>query len=155
MFRIGIDLGGTKIEAIVLDEEAIRLRQGFDVTSLFRKRVETQQEKGYAHILNRIKGLYDELVAGISGRAAYVRYRHARGHFSATGLLKKFQHALHERPAVESGPRTDSRREIEIQNDGQLLRDGRGAVWRKQGPEAGLRRGRREISSPSPGHRSS
>ena len=34
---------------------------------LFRKRVETQQEKGYAHILNRIKGLYDELAAGIQG----------------------------------------------------------------------------------------
>jgi len=58
MFRIGIDLGGTKIEGIVLDAKG---------KELFRKRVETQQEKGYAHILNRIKGLYDELVAGIQG----------------------------------------------------------------------------------------
>ena len=36
---------------------------------LFRKRVETQQEKGYAHILNRIKGLHDELSASIQGAA--------------------------------------------------------------------------------------
>ena len=56
MFRIGIDLGGTKIEGIVLDAQG---------KEFFRKRVETQQEKGYAHILNRIKGLHDELVAGI------------------------------------------------------------------------------------------
>jgi len=58
MFRIGIDLGGTKIEGIVLDAQG---------KELFRKRVETQQEKGYTHILNRIKGLYDELAAGIQG----------------------------------------------------------------------------------------
>jgi fructokinase len=58
MFRIGIDLGGTKIEGIVLDAQG---------KEFFRKRVETQQEKGYAHILSRIKGLYDELVAGIQG----------------------------------------------------------------------------------------
>ena len=36
----------------------------------FRKRVETQQEKGCAHILNRIKGLYDELAAGIHEKPA-------------------------------------------------------------------------------------
>jgi len=58
MYRIGIDLGGTKIEGIVLDAQG---------KELFRKRVETQQEKGYAHILSRIKGLYDELAAGIQG----------------------------------------------------------------------------------------
>ena len=48
MFRIGIDLGGTKIEGIVLDTQG---------KELFRKRVETQQKKGYDHILNRSKGL--------------------------------------------------------------------------------------------------
>jgi fructokinase len=58
MFRIGIDLGGTKIEGIVLDG------QGHE---LFRKRVDTQQEKGYAHILDRIKTLHDELAASIQG----------------------------------------------------------------------------------------
>ena len=56
MFRIGIDLGGTKIEGIMLDESG---------RELFRRRVDTQQEMGCAHILNRIKLLYDELAAHI------------------------------------------------------------------------------------------
>ena len=87
-YRIGIDLGGTKIEGIVLDEEAIRLRQVSDATSLFRKRVETQQEKGYAHILNRIKGLHDELVAGIQGAPHTFGIGTPGAVSPSTGLLK-------------------------------------------------------------------
>lgn len=56
MFRIGIDLGGTKIEGIVLDA---------DGREIVRKRLGTEQEQGYAHILNRIKGLHDELAGRI------------------------------------------------------------------------------------------
>jgi fructokinase len=48
MFRIGIDLGGTKIEGIALGEGG---------RELFRKRIETQQEYGYRHILNRMQAL--------------------------------------------------------------------------------------------------
>ncbi len=44
MFRVGLDLGGTKTEGIVLDESG---------RELFRKRIETQQEQGYRHILQR------------------------------------------------------------------------------------------------------
>ena len=43
--RIGIDLGGTKIEGVVLDH---------DGTELLRKRIETRQTEGYEAILNRI-----------------------------------------------------------------------------------------------------
>jgi fructokinase len=56
MFRIGIDLGGTKIEGVVLDP------RGGEV---FRKRIATQQEHGYDHILDRIHVLYRELTAAI------------------------------------------------------------------------------------------
>jgi fructokinase len=59
MFRIGIDLGGTKIEGVALDGQ---------FKELFRKRIETQRELGYAHILNRIKSLHDELAANISNQ---------------------------------------------------------------------------------------
>jgi fructokinase len=52
MFRIGIDLGGTKIEGVILDES------GKEVS---RKRIDTQQEGGYRHILNRITDLYRDL----------------------------------------------------------------------------------------------
>ena len=53
MHRIGLDLGGTKIEGIVLQDDQ----------ELFRKRIDTQREFGYEHILNRVKGLYQELAA--------------------------------------------------------------------------------------------
>jgi fructokinase len=59
MFRIGIDLGGTKIEGIALDAEG---------KELFRKRIETQRELGYRHILNRIKELHNELAVQIKNR---------------------------------------------------------------------------------------
>ena len=45
MFRIGIDLGGTKIEGIVLDAAG---------REIFRKRIATEREHGYQHILDRI-----------------------------------------------------------------------------------------------------
>ncbi|HKI68054.1 MAG TPA: ROK family protein, partial [Verrucomicrobiae bacterium] len=56
MFRIGIDLGGTKTEGIVLDDQS---------QEIFRKRIETQRENGYDHILNCVKGLYGELATHI------------------------------------------------------------------------------------------
>ncbi len=56
MFRVGIDLGGTKIEGVVLDESG---------RELFRKRIETQQEHGYRHILQRTQTLYLGLVATV------------------------------------------------------------------------------------------
>ena len=52
VFRIGIDLGGTKIEGIVLDAAG---------QELFRKRVDTRAENGYRHILDRLKELYDDM----------------------------------------------------------------------------------------------
>jgi len=59
MHRIGIDLGGTKIEGIVLDANG---------AEIFRKRIDTQRELGYEHILNRIKNLHDELAGQVQGK---------------------------------------------------------------------------------------
>src|ERR1051325_7853084 len=56
MYRIGIDLGGTKIEGIILDAT---LRE------IHRKRINTEQEGGYHHILSRVAGLYEDLVKDI------------------------------------------------------------------------------------------
>lgn len=52
MYRWGLDLGGTKIEGIVLDEQ-------FEV--LARHRIPTEAEEGYEHIVNQIVVLVDEL----------------------------------------------------------------------------------------------
>lgn len=53
MFKLGIDLGGTKIEGVVLESNG---------DEFFRKRIPTEQEKGYEHILKSIKTIYDVMV---------------------------------------------------------------------------------------------
>ncbi|MEL6560309.1 MAG: ROK family protein [Bacteroidota bacterium] len=57
----GIDLGGTKIEGVVLKDGA-----GIDV--LCRKRLDTQASEGYQHILNRIALLIDEISEEVGHR---------------------------------------------------------------------------------------
>ncbi len=52
MFRIGIDLGGTKIEGVLIDP---------DRKIVVRKRKPTLPEKGFAAIMDRIAGLVEEL----------------------------------------------------------------------------------------------
>ena len=54
MNRIGIDLGGTKTEGILLDDE---------LNVLNRKRVSTDREKGYSEILERIVSLITDLTS--------------------------------------------------------------------------------------------
>ena len=51
--RIGIDLGGTKIEAIIIDDQ-------FQVID--RKRIPTLRDEGYDAIINRIIGLSKEMI---------------------------------------------------------------------------------------------
>ena len=57
-YKIGIDLGGTKIEGVILDDAG---------RELIRKRIPTERELGYQHILNRLKWLHDELAATVPG----------------------------------------------------------------------------------------
>jgi len=52
--KIGIDLGGTKIEGILLDEK---------YNTIQRKRIETHQENGYDSIVKSIISLINELKA--------------------------------------------------------------------------------------------
>jgi fructokinase len=54
MKKWGIDLGGTKIECAVLDGD-----NGLEV--LTRKRIPTEADKGYYHIISQIKRLVDEV----------------------------------------------------------------------------------------------
>jgi len=55
-YRIGIDLGGTKIEGVILDDQS---------QPIIRERFPTEQEKGYDHILHQIKKVYDYLLKQI------------------------------------------------------------------------------------------
>ena len=53
MNRIGIDLGGTKIEGILTDK---------NYKTITRKRIPTNQDEGYSSILDSIKNLVQELI---------------------------------------------------------------------------------------------
>ena len=49
---LGVDLGGTKIEGIVLKSKE-------NPEKVIRYRVDTEEEKGYSHVINNIKSLID------------------------------------------------------------------------------------------------
>jgi fructokinase len=108
MFRIGIDLGGTKIEGIVLDESG---------KELFRKRIETQQENGYRHILNRIKELHDELAAQIKNQPNTFGIGTPGAISPRTGLMKNSNTVCLNGQPVKSDLENLLGRKIEIQND--------------------------------------
>ncbi|MSQ19953.1 MAG: ROK family protein [Betaproteobacteria bacterium] len=57
MHRIGIDLGGTKIEGVILDENS---------AEIYRERTPTEAERGYRHILSRIAMLYGRMQARVA-----------------------------------------------------------------------------------------
>ncbi len=108
MFRIGIDLGGTKIEGIVLDA---------DGREVFRKRIETQQQDGYAAILDRVKQLHDELAARIRGADHTFGIGTPGAVSPRTGLLKNSNTVcMNGRPLKADLERVLGRK-IAIQND--------------------------------------
>jgi fructokinase len=107
MYRIGIDLGGTKIEGVVLDA---------DGREIIRKRVATEREHGYRHILNRIKSVHDELAAAVSGPTTFGIG--TPGAISPrTGLLKNSNTVCLNGQPVKADLEKLLGRKIEIQND--------------------------------------
>ena len=57
--RIGVDLGGTKTEVI--------LTRDIPSDVIHRKRIPTQQEKGYEHIISLVVGLIRECMKRCDG----------------------------------------------------------------------------------------
>lgn len=108
MFRIGVDLGGTKIEGIVLD---------VDGHEVFRKRIATEQEHGYDHILGQIARLHGDLVAQVGGGATTFGIGTPGALSVRTGLLKNSNTVcMNGKPVKEDLERLLGRR-IAIQND--------------------------------------
>jgi fructokinase len=107
MNRIGIDLGGTKIEGVVLDAG------GKDI---FRKRVPTERERGYRHILEKIKSLHDDLLAAAAGPTTFGIG--TPGAISPrTELLKNSNTVCMNGQPVKADLEKILGRKIEIQND--------------------------------------
>ena len=108
MLRIGMDLGGTKVEGIVIDEQD---------NEVLRKRVPTEQEQGYDHIISNIGGLYRELVADIDG-ASHTFGIGTPGALSLkTGLLKNSNTLCMNGKPLKDDLERDMGRPIAIQND--------------------------------------
>ncbi len=78
MFKIGIDLGGTKVEGVVLDE------QGHIIE---RKRVATQQQLGYDHIVLVVADLYKSLRSSINNQEHQIGIG-TPGYTDQHGLIK-------------------------------------------------------------------
>jgi fructokinase len=108
MIRIGMDLGGTKIEGIALDQ---------DGKELLRKRVQTEQDKGYAHILNNVHSLYTHLCKE-TGNKPHTFGIGTPGSLSVkTGLLKGSNTVCMNGKPVKEDLEKLLNRKIAIQND--------------------------------------
>jgi predicted NBD/HSP70 family sugar kinase len=81
VYRWGIDLGGTKIEGVVLPESG-------EPEPLCRLRVPTESSKGYAHILGQIHNLVDEMAAVVGSSLSRVGIGTPGVIDPGTGLLK-------------------------------------------------------------------
>jgi fructokinase len=107
IYRIGIDLGGTKIEGVVLDPAG---------REIFRKRILTEREGGYQHILHRIKLVHDALVSAAPGPTTFGIG--TPGAISPrTGLLKNSNTVCMNGQPVKADLEKLLGRKIEIQND--------------------------------------
>ena len=108
MHRIGIDLGGTKIEGVVLDTAG---------KEIIRKRIPTERDLGYQHILGRIKFLHDELLAAVPGQPTTFGIGTPGAISPRTGLLKNSNTVCLNGQPVKAHLEKILGRNIEIQND--------------------------------------
>ena len=108
MHRIGMDLGGTKIEGVILAP---------DGRELIRKRVPTERDRGYQHILNQVKSLHDDLLAVIPGQPSTFGIGTPGTLSHRTGLLKNSNTVCMNGQPVKADLEKILGRPIEIQND--------------------------------------
>lgn len=108
MYRIGIDLGGTKIEGVVLNPGGAELH---------RKRIGTEREGGYRHILERIRMLHDELAMRLEGQPYTFGIGTPGAISPSTGLLKNSNTTCLNHQPLQRDLEQLLGRPIAIQND--------------------------------------
>jgi len=77
--NIGIDIGGTKIEAVILDS---------NLKILFRKRIPTESHKGSEHVLDQIKKIYLQATKSIDKKNHTLGIGTPGSLSKSTGLLR-------------------------------------------------------------------
>ncbi len=108
MLKLGMDLGGTKIEGVVLDENH---------NQVFRQRIPTEQALGYEHILENIAKLYGRMIRE-TGKSEHTLGIGTPGAISPrTGLMRNSNTlCLNEMPLKEDLEER-LKRNLCIQND--------------------------------------
>lgn len=107
-YRIGIDLGGTKIEGVVLDGKA---------KELFRYRIPTEQEHGYRHICSNMQKVYNMMVDHIAGAKHTIGIGAPGAVSHKTGVVKNSNTlCLNKKPLKDDFEQLIGR-DIVIQND--------------------------------------
>lgn len=107
-YQLGMDLGGTKIEGIVLDK---------DGNECFRKRIPTESRRGYSAILGNIKELYDAMASHIENQQHTVGIGMPGSPSPLTGLMKTANPVcMNDKPVKEDLEKSIGGR-ITIQND--------------------------------------
>ena len=77
----GIDLGGTKIEGVVLDLEK-------EARIIFRERIPTERDQGYEHILNQIARMAEMMEKAAGEKATAIGIGTPGDTDPKTGLLR-------------------------------------------------------------------
>jgi predicted NBD/HSP70 family sugar kinase len=106
----GIDLGGTKIECVVLDTEN-------NLHPLIRKRIDTEAHKGYQHILAQIKKLVDEVAEEIDERPSRIGFATPGALEPDTQLMKNCNTICMNGQPMKLDLETLLRVDVEIVND--------------------------------------
>ena len=112
LYQIGIDLGGTKIAGTILDHEGNEIFAEHQ-----RPRRDTEQEKGYANIVDKIVSLYDELKSHL-GTAEHTLGIGTPGAVSKkTGLLKNSNTVCLNGSLLKQDLSEKTGRDVAIEND--------------------------------------
>lgn len=112
MYRIGIDLGGTKIEAVVTD---------LNYKELYRKRIPNGKEGGYENVLNNIAALYTDLVEHINNEPHTLGLGTPGSMSKQTGLLKNSNIAVMNGQPFQADLEKKLNHKIVVENDANLF----------------------------------
>ena len=107
---LGIDLGGTKIEGIVLKSKE-------NPEEIIRHRVNTEEKKGYSHVINNIKSLVDYIEEKIKHKFNKIGIGTPGTIDPETGLLKNSNSQCLNGMPIQRDLANNLNKTILIQND--------------------------------------
>ncbi len=128
---LGIDLGGTKIEGVVIEsKESLRI--------LAKKRIPTEKEGGYYHIINNIKSLVQYLESEVGHAFPYVGMATPGSIDARTGLLKNSNTTCLNHKPFKEDLEKEIKREMRLANDANCcaLSETLLGVVKEEAPEA-------------------